>query len=399
MIPDNYKCEGQINIFDLFNNKEDFKFDTKNKKTRMIELFAGVGSQAMSLKELGIEFEHYKVVEFDKYAIASYNAIHGTDFPVLDVTKISGKDLGIEDKMHYNYILTYSFPCTDLSVAGKMLGMEEGSGTRSSLLWEVKRLLDECDELPQVLVMENVTQVHSADNMPSLRKWFDFLYKKGYTTFWQDMNAKDYGVAQSRNRTFAVSILGNYNYKFQEPIKLNKVIKDYLEPVVDDKYYLLNDKARNLVDGLIKERKILNNELTNERIGVDLCFTQSETVEIANAIARRYDAGICKHKYEHSGVCEISQVTTENIPSVLEKWIWNVNGVDYLIRIRRLTPKECWRLMDFKDEYFIKAEKAVSNSQLYKQAGNSIVKNCLVAIFGQMFEGKEDHYRRYENDV
>lgn len=154
-----------MSIFDCFGNP--YKI---TKPIRLIELFAGVGSQAMALRDLGADFEHYRVVEFDKYAIASYNAIHGTDFPTMDVTKIKGEDLGIEDKLNYTYILTYSFPCTDLSVAGKMLGMEEGSGTRSSLLWEVKRILEETEELPQVLMMENVPQVHSKSNMPHFQR-------------------------------------------------------------------------------------------------------------------------------------------------------------------------------------------------------------------------------------
>lgn len=127
-----------------------FKVD---KPIRLIELFAGIGSQAMALRDLGADFEHYKVVEFDKYAIKSYNAIHGTDFPTLDITEISGSDLQIEEIEKYCYIMTYSFPCQDLSVAGKQAGMAKGSDTRSGLLWEVERLLNETEQLPQVLVL------------------------------------------------------------------------------------------------------------------------------------------------------------------------------------------------------------------------------------------------------
>lgn len=107
----------QLNIFDIM--YEDFKI---TKKIRLIELFAGVGSQAMALRNLGADFEHHRVVEFDKYAVASYNAIHGTNFPTMDITKVHGEDLGIEEKDKYCYIMTYSFPCQDLSVAGKQAG-------------------------------------------------------------------------------------------------------------------------------------------------------------------------------------------------------------------------------------------------------------------------------------
>lgn len=105
MIFDNYMCDEQMSIFDF--THETFKID---KPIRLIELFAGVGSQAMALKEIDADFEHYRVVEFDKYAIASYNAIHGTEFPTMDITEVKGVDLGITDTDKYCYILTYSFP-------------------------------------------------------------------------------------------------------------------------------------------------------------------------------------------------------------------------------------------------------------------------------------------------
>ena len=151
--------KGQMNLFD---GSKPFQID---KPIRLIELFAGVGSQAMALRDLGADFEHYRVVEFDKYAIASYNAIHGTDFPTMDITQVKGYDLGIVDTDKYCYIMTYSFPCQDLSVAGKQAGMTKGSGTRSGLLWEVERLLNEVQNLPKVLLMENVPQVHGKKNM------------------------------------------------------------------------------------------------------------------------------------------------------------------------------------------------------------------------------------------
>ena len=236
----------QFNIFDF--TRKELRID---KPIRLIELFAGYGSQAMALENLGVDFEHYLAVEFDKYAIASYNAVHGTEFPVMDICDLKGSDLNIEETDKYCYIMTYSFPCTDLSVAGKMLGMKEGSGTRSSLLWEVKRLLEETDMLPQILLMENVTQVHSQENMPHFRKWLDFLENKGYVSYWQDLNAKEYGVAQNRDRTFCISILGEYNYKFPKTIPLRYIMKDYLEDEVEEKYYVNSEKANELIQNLL----------------------------------------------------------------------------------------------------------------------------------------------------
>lgn len=217
---------------------------------RLIELFAGVGSQAMALKQLGVDFEHYRMIEFDKYPVMSYNAIHGTDFQPTDIRDIHGTDLGIIDTYIHTYIMTYSFPCQDLSVAGKQRGMSKGSGTRSGLLWEVERLLNECDELPQILLMENVPQVHGQNNMEDFQDWIYFLEKKGYSSFWQDLNAKDYGVAQNRNRTFMVSLLGHFRYIFPEPLELNKIMKDYLEEEVDEKYYMTSQKVLDLIQKL-----------------------------------------------------------------------------------------------------------------------------------------------------
>jgi DNA-cytosine methyltransferase len=180
----------------------------------------------------------------------SYNAIHGTNFEPSDIRDIKGLDLGIVDVQHFTYLLTYSFPCQDLSVAGKGAGMTKGSGTRSGLLWEVERLLNEVENLPQVLLMENVPQVHGTKNMADFQKWISFLESKGYSNYWQDLNAKNYGVAQNRNRCFMVSILGDYKYEFPKPIELTKRMKDYLEDEVDEKYYINNEKADKLIQTL-----------------------------------------------------------------------------------------------------------------------------------------------------
>ena len=277
----------QLDIFSAI--KQPYKI---TKPIRLIELFAGVGSQAMALKRLGANFEHYRVVEFEKYAIKSYNAIHGTDFEPMDITKIIGSDLGISDTDKYCYIMTYSFPCQDLSVAGKQKGMTKGSGTRSGLLWEVERLLNEVENLPQVLLMENVPQVHGKKNMEDFQRWIDFLESKGYSNYWQDLNAKNYGVAQNRNRCFMVSILGDYSFKFPEPIELKKVMKDYLEDEVDEKYYINNEKAQKLIQKLIDNGTLANtittDRQTDRQIGVALTEQSvSQTKEKLQTVSRQ----------------------------------------------------------------------------------------------------------------
>ncbi len=235
--------DGQIHMFDL--TMPEISID---KPIRLIELFAGIGSQAMALRDLGAEFEHYRVVEFDKFAIASYNAIHGTDFPATDIRSLKGTDLGIVEKDKYSYILTYSFPCQDLSPAGKMKGMKKGSGTRSGLLWEVERLLDETDQLPDILLMENVPQVIGKKNIDDFNAWRGYLSAKGYTNYTQILNARDYGIPQNRKRCFMVSLLGAYSYHFPSPVPLYECIDDHCEDDVDESYHIDTEGARKLIE-------------------------------------------------------------------------------------------------------------------------------------------------------
>ena len=225
-------------------------------------MFGGIGSQAMALRDLGADFEHHRLIEFDKYCVQSYNAIHHTSFVPTDIRDVHGKDLEIKDKDKYSYILTYSFPCTDLSVAGKMKGMskadwKKGESTRSGLLWEVERILKELpkEELPEVLLMENVPMVHSEQNANDFMSWQDFLNSLGYFNFIQDLNAKDYGIPQNRERCFMVSVLSEdfISYEFPKPIKLEKVMKDFLEEEVDEKYFIENDKSDILVSSLLAD--------------------------------------------------------------------------------------------------------------------------------------------------
>ena len=211
------------------------------KPIRLIELFAGIGAQAKALENLGVNFEHWKICEFDKYPVCSYNAIHHTNFLPSDITKIHAEDLEIKDTDKYEYIMTYSFPCTDLSLAGKRLGMSRESGTRSGLLWEVERLLKECNEkgnLPQILLMENVPQVIGEGNKKDFDEWYNFLATLGYSSKYKILNSKNFGIPQNRQRCYMVSILGDYEYEFPSGFPLKLTLRDLLEKNVDEKYYL-----------------------------------------------------------------------------------------------------------------------------------------------------------------
>lgn len=374
----------QLTINDLF--KRPLSID---KPIRLIELFGGVGSQAMALRNIGANFEHYKLVEFDKYPVTSYNAIHGTNFEPLDIRNVHGEDLEIIDTKKYTYILTYSFHCQDLSLAGKQRGMTKGTGTRSGLLWEVERLLTECYHLsdrydanygmPQVLVMENVPQVHSKANLPDFEQWCDFLRNMGYESYYQDMNARDYGVAQNRNRCFMVSVLGDYYYKFPKTIPLRGRVKDILDENPEEKCFMISQKAKDLVEELADEKIFTKPTKRLRLLGCMDCsdgtLEKDNRVYDMNGVAATITCGSASVQGKYLDIRETDKDGD---------FVYEIKGEKYLLRVRKITPIECWRLMGFTDEDFYKAEKVNSNTQLYKQAGNSIVCDCLEAIFSQM---------------
>lgn len=443
---------------------EYFKID---KPVRLIELFGGISCQAQALKRLNVDFELYKYCDFDKFACKSHNEIMGTNDIPSDIKQISADDLSIIDTDEFCYIMTYSFPCTDLSRAGRCLGMEKGSGTRSSLLWEVERLLSETKELPQVLLMENVIQVHNEKNLPFFKQWCSFLESLGYSNYYEDLNAKDFGIPQSRKRTFMVSILGNYAYQFPQPIKLDKSLKNMLEDSVPEKYYLSN-AMKDYIRGKNDLYKVSDNHLNiNRDVAVSkttregqcradtsdyICdelpqnfslkhqmITPDGNIKryVGSDVVDEFNIGDCADISFPNGYnkgnrvfkgysptinptttqgCFITKVGVDDLRtpnkrlksmldnvdvskiSVLDMYNQkirdemhtiratinndNMTAITHNYRIRKLTPKEVLRLMGVLDEDIDKM--TCSDSQKYKQAGNGIVVDVLVAIFKQM---------------
>lgn len=209
------------------------------QKIKIIELFSGIGAQVAAFKRLKLPYEVVGISEIDKYAIKSYEAINGPTHNYGDITKIPYLD--------YADLWTYSFPCQDLSIAGKQAGIKEG--TRSGLLLHVERLLTDSvirGDQPKYLLLENVKALVSKKFKPDFDKWLSKLEQLGYNNYWQVLNAKDYGIPQNRERVFVVSIrkdVDTKGYKFSEKIPLLLKLKDLLEPIVDEKYYLSQDKV------------------------------------------------------------------------------------------------------------------------------------------------------------
>ena len=199
-------------------------------KIRVFEAFAGYGSQSMALSRLGIDFEVVGISEIDKYAIQAYMAVHGDTPNYGDISKIDWSSVPDFD------FLTYSFPCTDISTAGQQKGLAEGSGTRSSLLWECRKAIEA--KRPKYLLMENVKNLVSKKFTPYLKEWLRFLEGQGYSNYTKVLNAKDFGVPQNIERVFMVSILGEVSFHFPKPFTLEKRLKDVLEKYVDESFYL-----------------------------------------------------------------------------------------------------------------------------------------------------------------
>ena len=213
-------------------------------KVRLVSLFSGYDSQALALERLKRDFPDfdYELVawcEIDKNAIRAHNALfpQWSDRNLGDICKVNPDDVPDCD------VLTYSFPCQDISNAGKQKGFKQGSGSRSSLLWECKKIIKE--KRPQYLVMENVKALVQKKFVPEFQKWIDTLTGLGYATYWKVINAKDMGIPQNRERVFAVSVLRtgdnlNPTYNFPAPISLTKCDEDYMEPAEDigEEYFI-----------------------------------------------------------------------------------------------------------------------------------------------------------------
>ena len=252
---------------------------------RVFEAFSGYGSQSIALRNLEIEHEVVAISEIDKYAIKAYEAIHGPILNLGDISKIKVEDIPQHD------LFTYSFPCQDLSVAGKQAGLEKG--TRSGLLYECEKVIEHCR--PKYLLLENVKNLVGKKFKADFDKWLEYLEGLGYTNYWKVLNAKNYGVPQNRERVFVVSILGEHEpFEWPTPIPLDKCIKDILEEQIDEKYYLSDELVERFKENInkatdykqpkqIAEKPILVGGIGEKNYGKQ--YRQGNRVYDANGIA------------------------------------------------------------------------------------------------------------------
>lgn len=382
---------------------------------RVLELFAGIGACSKALERIGIDVEIVDAVEIDKYAIKSFNAIHGTDFKVQDI-KEWNKDIGDID------LITHGSPCQDFSIAGKQAGGDLGSGTRSSLMYETIRIVGKIR--PKYVLWENVKNILSKKHKHNFDSYIETMNILGYNSYYKVLNAKDYGVPQNRERVYTVSIRKDIDmgYEFPEPMELKLRLKDILEDEVEEKYYL----SEKMLNFFYKNEQIQKEKGNGFRFGVSdgnvvaksvttragsrmddnfiKCVRIDEifdteavkenngTVTATNVLKskdKRLSSLVNKTNFEEGKVLNMdlyNQTTNEDISQCLTEPHHNTQRLFDGFRIRKLTPKECWRLMGFDDEDFEKAAGVpTSNTQLYKQAGNSIVVNVLEKIFKNLF--------------
>ena len=272
---------------------------TTENPLRLIELFAGIGSQTQALTNIGIAHKVVAISEIDKYAIQSYEAMHGKANNLGDIRKI--EELPDAD------LWTYSFPCQDISVAGKGAGIKEG--TRSGLLFEVERLLRVASEkgtLPKYLLLENVKNLVSKKFKADFDKWLDFLAELGYTNYWKVLNAKDYGIPQNRERVFCVSIRGEHKpFVFPKPKELAIRLRDMIDETVDERFYLKESTIRSILRSTFNSRRDSirpGDGLANTLLARD--WRGPQCVQVGEVVGGKWDKmhDISKRVYEPDGI-------------------------------------------------------------------------------------------------
>ena len=397
---------------------------------KVLSLFSGIGAFEKALKNIGVDYDLVGYSEIDKYASKSYAAVHNVNesMNLGDITKINEKELPKDIDL-----ITYGYPCQDISLAGKQKGLfnEDGSKTRSGLFFDALRIIEEIQ--PRVAIAENVKNLVGKKFKPQFDIILDSLDKAGYNNYWQVLNAKDYGIPQNRERVFIVSIRKDIDngFEFPKAVPLQLRLKDMLDDEVDEKYYLSKEQIDRINNSnfMQEKKRLQEKDYVDTLLARDYKDPKCVAVE-PKRIGGLFDTETSKHQagsiwdkecisptidtmqggnrqplvtiddnisndeikinvignYSPSGY-DASRIVDENglAPTVKENH-GTVTATIQNYRIRKLTPKECWKLMGFDDEDFEKAKKVNSNTQLYKQAGNSIVVDVLENIFIELFK-------------
>lgn len=349
-------------------------------KIRIFTAFSGYDSQMLALKNrLKLDCDLVGWSEIDQYAIKAHDLL----FP-----EYSKRNYGDIRKINWAKVpdfdlFTYSSPCQDFSCAGDQRGGAKGSGTRSSLLWECEKAIKA--KRPKYLLFENVSNIVSKAFKSCFDGWCKKLEKLGYTNHWQVLNAIDYGVPQLRKRVYMVSILGDQEYTFPKKFSKKVTLETYIEPKVDSKYFIKTEGIRSRIESSLKR----------ERMGWGTSYKLITTKDTARCVLTKRDGSndnylISPMRNKKTGSIERYYKSDHFRTICTSQTSSTAQWLKYAGRIRRLTPTECFRLMGMKDNEIKKLVKSgISDTQLYKLAGNSIVVNVLTEIFTQLFKPKK----------
>ena len=395
----------------------------------LLSLFSGIGAFEKALDNEGIKYNLVNYCEIDKYASRSYVAIHNVseELNLIDVTKVDTSSLSDID------LITYGFPCQDISQAGNQKGFTDKNGerTRSGLFFEALRIIK--DLKPKYAIAENVKALTSKKFKTEFETVLSSLNDAGYNNYYDVLNAKDYGIPQNRERVFIVSIrkdIDDGSFCFPAPQPLNIRLKDILEDNVDEKFYLKETKEFFIKNSLnmeakgngfrfaphVKNHAEIAKTITTRAGGrMDDNFIMDNEIDSPNFVFNSVNVNklnedaterMTKQAYEtlQENDCKAGdvinpfnkRVVNDGVCPTLTTRPEGFKTANLIVehaqefRIRKLTPLECWRLMGFSDEDFEKAKASgISNSQLYKQAGNSIVVTVLQGILKNLFKNKD----------
>jgi DNA (cytosine-5)-methyltransferase 1 len=394
-------------------------------RLKVVETFAGIGSQRRALELANVDHEVVGISEWNFNSLLSYDAIHTDDgvdysegmsydeiFEILnkhtfshdgskpyDLSKmtedkirkvynahIRTKNLGNITELRelpYCDLLTYSFPCKDISIAGRMAGMTKGENTRSGLLWEIERLLDNANtknKLPKYLLLENVKNLVGKKFKEDFDAWIEKLDELGYNTYWDVLNARDFGLPQRRNRVFAVSILKDYDdgtFFFEDGSDKQTGFNEVMLDDVDEKFYI--------------EPKEVNRLIGMEKLGDIGTLPSFKGIALTTSAlaSREHRSGgwtevvgtLCARDWKDPKVVAVP-ITKQNEQYKIK--------TDYCepFAIRKIVPQETFRLTGFTDEDFLNASKVCANTHPYSQTGDSIAVPVLVSIFKNLFKGE-----------
>ena len=374
----------QKNFFESKENWETKKFSKPRNTIRVASLFSGIGAFEQALKILGLKSKIVLACDNDQFVKKSFFANYEIEEKnwFNDIQEVNGTKF--KNKVD---LLVGGAPCQSFSMVGKRLGLKDNRGNLT--LHFIKKI----NEIkPKVFIFENVRALLSVDNGDAWKIIYNKFRQTGYTFYYETLNAKNFGIPQNRERLFVIGFKNNQNFSFPQSIKLKSTMQDYLEGQFDKKFYLPPKGV-----AFVTKNKNLKKKYTQVNGKIALCQKRNQQfnwhgdfIQVKKSDIKKYILSNKVKKYVLStgtkgfySKPEIDLEIARPLVSTMHKM--HRSGVDNYIslkkgKIRKLTPRECLRLMGFPDTF----KQVVSDTQLYRQTGNSIVVNIIIALLKEM---------------